>query len=57
MLDPAASHGVLKGLTSGMMAAHLIEAMHRGEPSRALPAYWQWLTGWFDTDVAKLRSL
>ncbi len=57
-LDPAASHGVLKGLMSGMMAAHLIEAMHRGEPeSRALPAYEQWLTDWFDTDVAKLRSL
>jgi flavin-dependent dehydrogenase len=59
VLDPAASHGVLKALMSGMMAAHLIEsASPAGQPeAHALLAYQEWLTGWFDADVAKLRAL
>jgi 2-polyprenyl-6-methoxyphenol hydroxylase-like FAD-dependent oxidoreductase len=58
-LDPASSHGVLKGLMSGMMAAHVIEPVWRGaQPeAQALLAYEEWLTGWFDADVAKLRAL
>jgi flavin-dependent dehydrogenase len=58
-LDPASSHGVLKGLMSGMMAAHLIESVRRGgQPeARAVLAYEEWLTGWFDADVEKLRAL
>ena len=59
VLDPAASHGVLKALMSGMMAAHLIESASRaGQPeAHALLAYQEWLTWWFDADVAKLRAL
>jgi flavin-dependent dehydrogenase len=59
VLDPAASHGVLKALMSGMMAAHLIESASRAGQSEAhaLLAYQEWLTGWFDADVAKLRAL
>jgi flavin-dependent dehydrogenase len=59
VLDPAASHGVLKALMSGMMAAHLIEsASCTAQPeAHALLAYQEWLTGWFDADVAKLRAL
>jgi flavin-dependent dehydrogenase len=58
-LDPASSHGVLKGLMSGMMAAHLIESVcRRTQPEAlALLAYQEWLTGWFDADVEKLRAL
>ncbi|HKP01726.1 MAG TPA: FAD-dependent oxidoreductase [Chthoniobacterales bacterium] len=58
-LDPASSHGVLKGLMSGMMAAHFVEsAGGGGQPeARAMLAYQEWLTGWFDADVAKLRAL
>jgi hypothetical protein len=44
---------------SGMMAAHLIESARRAGPAeaQALLAYQEWLTGWFDADVAKLRAL
>ena len=58
-LDPAASHGVLKGLMSGMMAAYLITRVC-GQPdaaTTAVAAYDAWLTGWFETDVAKLHEL
>jgi flavin-dependent dehydrogenase len=59
VLDPAASHGVLKALMSGMMAAHLIESACRAGESEAhaLLAYQEWLAGWFEADVAKLRAL
>lgn len=58
-LDPASSHGVLKGLTSGMMSAHLIAAVQRGKetPERAMIAYRQWFDGWFAAEVARLREL
>lgn len=59
VLDPAASHGVLKSLMSGMMAAHLIEQVLvlRQPAGRAAAAYEHWLSGWFETDVARLREL
>lgn len=58
-LDPAASRGVIKGIMSGMMAAHLVQrVLHDGEDeSRAASAYGQWLSDWFDADVAALRAL
>lgn len=58
-LDPAASHGVLKALMSGMMAGHLIARVQLdGEPeTSAALAYEQWLSTWFATDLARLREL
>jgi flavin-dependent dehydrogenase len=58
-LDPAASHGVLKGLMSGMMVAHLINKVMRGEATeqQATQSYREWLAGWFKADVERLREL
>lgn len=44
---------------SGMIAAYLIESAWRAGQSEAhaMLAYQEWLTGWFDADVAKLRAL
>ncbi|MCB4767728.1 tryptophan 7-halogenase [Ancylobacter sp. Lp-2] len=57
-LDPTSSHGVLKGLMSGMMAGHLTAAGLTGKaPRAALPqAYHQWLADWFETDAIQLRT-
>ena len=57
MLDPAASHGVLKALMSGIMAAYLIE--HGSQPGRPTvqQAYRSWMTTWFDADRAALQAL
>ena len=59
VLDPASSHGVLKALMSGMMAAHLIVRCVRqgaSEPVAAL-AYNEWVHKWFEHDVRRLSEL
>jgi flavin-dependent dehydrogenase len=56
MLDPTSSHGVLRAIASGIMAAHLAAAIVRGAApvDQAAAAYRNWLTGWFQTDAARL---
>lgn len=49
-LDPLSSHGVLRALMSGMMAAHVLGAPDGAE------AYRGWLRTWFDADHARLAS-
>lgn len=58
MLDPTSSHGVLKALMSGIMAAHLAAGVLRqaAPPEAAAAAYMQWLGAWFATDIAKLTA-
>ncbi|MDT4965740.1 MAG: hypothetical protein QOJ64_477 [Acidobacteriota bacterium] len=58
VVDPASSHGVLKAMMSGMMAAHLIiERAHRrvGE-ARASEIFSQWTQRWFEHDTRRLRQ-
>jgi flavin-dependent dehydrogenase len=59
VLDPASSHGVLKAIMSGMMAAHLITRIvyHDVSESVAAQMYCDWIRCWFDHDVAGLRAL
>jgi flavin-dependent dehydrogenase len=58
-LDPSSSHGVLRALTSGGVAAHLAAAVcRRGLAMRgAATTYQQWLRGGFEQDVARLAEL
>ena len=57
-LDPTSSHGVLKAIMSGMMAAHLIAGVLNGAApaDEAAAAYHGWLAGWFATDAARLAG-
>lgn len=58
VLDPSSSHGVLKALMSGIMAAHCVGLIHDHGLTR-LEAYNRfslWLTHWFEHDVAILRE-
>jgi 2-polyprenyl-6-methoxyphenol hydroxylase-like FAD-dependent oxidoreductase len=57
-LDPASSHGVLRGLMTGIMASHLIHRVHHEEISEeaAAATYQEWVVGWFDHDARKLES-
>ena len=59
VLDPAASHCVLKGLMSGMMAAHVISQALSGNASTgaATDAYSSWLREWFQGDARELRRM
>lgn len=59
VLDPASSHGVVKALMSGMMAAHAIGHVRSGAmPERAAAeGYAAWVREWFRADVAELRRL
>lgn len=59
LLDPAASHGVLRGIMSGMMAAHLCARVIRDGASeqQAAQEYRRWLADWFESDVARLKVL
>jgi flavin-dependent dehydrogenase len=58
VLDPASSHGVLKAIMSGMMAAHLIVQSLKLtvlEP-RMIQTYCDWVRDWFQHDVEKLKQ-
>ncbi|HWO17525.1 MAG TPA: tryptophan 7-halogenase [Kofleriaceae bacterium] len=59
VLDPAASHGVLRALMTGMMAGYgaanlVTRAAH---PELAAGAYASWLGSWFWNDVDAMRGL
>ncbi len=58
VLDPASSHGVLRALMSGMVAAHLSARVCRGEleEESAAASYASWLREWFEHDAEKLRT-
>jgi flavin-dependent dehydrogenase len=59
VLDPASSHGVLKGLMSGMMAGHVIAQAAAGHVAErdAIVAYTAWISEMFHADVKALRQL
>jgi len=59
VLDLASSHGVLKAIMPGIMAAHLIAqvARCRTHESVAAQGYNDWVADWFASDAAALRSL
>ena len=58
VLDPASSHGVLKGVMSGIYAGHLIEQVKSFSKSEdeAATEYSDWLTRWFRHDVEALQK-
>ena len=58
VLDPASSHGVLKALMSGRMAAHCIAAMAQGfvPEEETVLHYNDWIARWFEADVARLTA-
>jgi flavin-dependent dehydrogenase len=58
VLDPASSHGVLKGIMSGMKAAHAIIRITKDHfPSEiASNNYNEWITQWFLYDIHKLEK-
>jgi flavin-dependent dehydrogenase len=59
VLDPAASHGVLKALMTGMMAAHLIRGVTDGRlaEDEAAAGYAAWVADGFRHDAAALCDL
>lgn len=59
VLDPAGSHGVLRALMSGIMAAHVLSKVMQGglDEQVAQLDYQQWLRGWFDNDAKELGKL
>jgi flavin-dependent dehydrogenase len=58
VLDPASSHGVLKAMMSGMMAAHsILRIVNGADDGLVAEAYSQWMCDWFEHDVSKLTKL
>lgn len=59
VLDPASSHGILKAIMSGMMAAHLIIKMsgHQVDEAQAAEVYSRWIQSWFEHDTKRLKEL
>jgi flavin-dependent dehydrogenase len=57
VLDPASSHGVLKGIMSGIQAAHAIIRITKDHfPSEiACNNYNKWIKKWFLYDIDKLK--
>lgn len=58
VLDPSSSHGVLRAIMSGMMAAHLaVRHLCDGADAQdCAAAYQDWLTSWFQHDVETMNS-
>lgn len=59
VIDPGASHGVLKALMSGMMAAQaIVEASVSPANQHTISLQYQrWIQEWFENDVKKMREL
>ncbi|WP_352965560.1 FAD-dependent oxidoreductase [Mesorhizobium sp. M0815] len=59
VLDPASSHGVLRALMSGIMAAHVASTIVSGQvrESDGIASYRDWLRAWFEHDARHLREL
>ncbi len=56
VLDPSSSHGVLRAIMSGMMAAHLVARHLRDgvEAQVCTSTYQDWLANWFQHDVEEM---
>jgi len=58
VLDPSSSHGVLRAIMSGMMAAHLVLQIAGGaDPARCAARYHAWLSAWFRADAIEMAGL
>lgn len=57
-LDPVSSHGVLKAIMTGMMAAHsILRIVNHADERLVTESYCQWIHDWFEHDVSKLKKL
>lgn len=58
VLDPSSSHGVLRAIMSGIMAAHLaIQRLSYGlEEQACTKAYETWLNSWFQHDTKEMSN-
>ena len=58
VLDPSSSHGVLKGLMSGIQAAQAILRITKENFSSVIASlrYNEWISQWFFQDVRKLKE-
>jgi len=58
VIDPAASHGVLKAVMTGMMAGFLVghQCLNTLEESTAFHDYNGWIANWFSHDTLRLRE-
>lgn len=59
VLDPASSHGILKAIMSGMMAAHMIANVidNNSLQHQAIKEYNEWIKSSFIHDVVRLKKL
>jgi len=59
VIDPLSSHGVLRALMSGMMAAHLSRLVLREgfDEFRAASTYREWWLGLFEGEVRSIREM
>ena len=59
VLDPVASHGVLRALMSGIMTGHLAGHIIHAKTSEQylINSYRNWLVSWFMADVDRLAEL
>ncbi|MFY0732254.1 NAD(P)/FAD-dependent oxidoreductase [Pseudomonas sp. NFX15] len=59
VLDPGTSHGVLKAIMSGMMAAHAVVNIrdHPMYHDTIQQQFRHWLNSWFVRDLEKMREL
>lgn len=58
VLDPSSSHGVLRAVMTGTMAAHLIIGQAKqGVPGEVCTAsYQEWLSSWFEHDAGEMSK-
>jgi flavin-dependent dehydrogenase len=59
VLDPSSSHGVLRALSTGIMAAHCIRArlLRNADASTMIRFYNDWVRRWFTADCDRLREI
>src|SRR5215211_2238198 len=58
VLDPSSSHGIIRGIISGIQVSHLIHEICNNEISLSDASYHynNWMSNWFFHDLNKLRE-
>jgi flavin-dependent dehydrogenase len=58
VLDPSSSHGVLRALMSGMLAAHYATGVLKGaaEAGEVAAVYDRWMRQWFSHDATRMAG-
>ena len=57
VLDPSSSHGILRALSSGILAANcIVKIIRNGKNEATVAGYNAWIRNWFWSDIGRIKA-